>query len=184
MFPSLLKHEERTQMIEELYPIKDYEGRYSITKSGKVWSHPRGTGRGIVKNGKFMSPALCGNSYFGVALYIDHKLKWKSIHRLLAETFIPNPENKAQVNHINGITTDNRLENLEWTTIKENNNHAIRIGLINKQRKLTMEQAEEIRKKYIKVKYGLQKLALEYGVDSKCVWKIIKNRNYMVQIGV
>jgi hypothetical protein len=118
----------------------------------------------------------------------------KKVHRLIAEAFIPNPENKPQVNHINGIKYDNFVDNLEWVTHKENTKHAIDNGLfyfnsseesINKIIKkgslngnalLSEEKVLEIRKKYKPRIYTKAMLALEYGVKESCI-KDVVNRN-------
>tara|TARA_R110000744_G_scaffold3002_1_gene11813 strand:+ start:253 stop:720 length:468 start_codon:yes stop_codon:yes gene_type:complete len=84
--------------------------------------HPCGTILRIYKNKtKEMKPSK-QNGYMRVSLYKDVKRKTFYIHRLLALHFIPNPENKPCIDHINGIRDDNRLENLRWVTNKENMN--------------------------------------------------------------
>ena len=93
----------------ELFDIDGYEN-YKITKDGKVWS----------KRSKiFLKLTLC-NGYYFIHLRSNGKGKHISINRLVAQTFIPNPDNKPYVNHINCDKTDNRVENLEWVTQKEN----------------------------------------------------------------
>lgn len=85
--------------------------------------HPCGTILRIYKNKtKEMKPYKDKNGYIVVTLCKKGKTKKFSVHRLLAITFIPNPENKTDVDHINGIKDDNRLENLRWLTHKENSN--------------------------------------------------------------
>ena len=95
---------------------------YSVTEDGRVFSH---------FYNKFLKPFLRESTYgyFYVNLYKDGKKSKHSIHRLVANAYIPNQYNKPQVNHINGKKLDNRLENLEWVTASENGIHAYKNGL-------------------------------------------------------
>ena len=101
--------------------LKDYPN-YSITKDGKVFSH---------KTNKFLSNRNNKNrGYNYVVLYTNNTHKNILVHRLVAIAYLQNPLNKRCVNHINGIKTDNRVENLEWNTHSENSKHAYKNGLV------------------------------------------------------
>lgn len=89
--------------------------KYLISKEGFVVNE---------KTGRKLKPQNNGNGYTKVTLTIQGVQIQKYIHRLVAKAFIPNPENKPQVNHINGIKTDNKVDNLEWCTNQENQIHA------------------------------------------------------------
>ena len=103
--------------------IIGFENKYKITNTGKVWSN--------YKN-DYLKPSKNRKGYFLVSLSINRSLnKTLSIHRLVAIHFIPNIENKSQVNHIDGNKENNNVSNLEWNTNKENNKHAIDNGLFN-----------------------------------------------------
>ena len=98
--------------------IKGYEGLYAITSCGKVYSY---------RNKIFLKPSKDKNGYLMVCLYQNGKSKTHKIHRLVAEAYIPNITNKPTVNHKDEIKTHNWVGNLEWMTMKENNNYGTRI---------------------------------------------------------
>jgi len=91
--------------------INGYEN-YLIYSDGRVWSKKG--------KGKFLKSTECKKGYLRVKLYNKGKRKNYRINRLVALHYIPNPENKSQVDHINRIKNDNRIENLRWVTDSEN----------------------------------------------------------------
>lgn len=93
---------------------------YQITKDGKIRNK---------STQKIRKNSLGHLGYPVVSLRKNGKMYLRTIHILLARTFIPNPENKPEVNHIDGNKANYKLENLEWVTRKENDNHARRTGL-------------------------------------------------------
>jgi len=162
--------------------IKGYEGLYQISSEGRVKSLKRCSGY-IMKQTKSTDGYLFVN-----LLDSSHKRKSHRVSRLVAINFIENPENKPQVNHINGIVTDNRISNLEWSTPSENMRHAVKLGLWRKENmvtknngiksKLSDEKVTEIKalkKKYPK-KYTYKKLASKYGVKVGVIQYALHNR--------
>lgn len=104
--------------------IKNYEGLYAATEDGRIWSY---------KRKKFLKPIDNGFGYYRVDLCKDGKAKRFLVHRLIAETFLPNPENKPCINHKDENKSNNALSNLEWATYKENNNYGTHNEKIRKK---------------------------------------------------
>ena len=101
---------------EKWLPVKGYEGRYEISDLGRVRS---------LSDGGILRPAVNNNGYSHLTLSKDGKRKDFRVHRLVAQHFIKNDGGKRDVNHKNGIKTDNRACNLEWLTHSENEQHKI-----------------------------------------------------------
>ena len=110
-----------------MLPIPGYKKHYSITISGRVWSH---------KRKHWIASQISKAGYLRVELWKDGTANKHSIHRILAETFLPIANMEVlTVNHRNGVKADNNLDNLEWLTQSENQKHAYRIGLQKGYRK-------------------------------------------------
>lgn len=164
--------------------IKGYEGQYQVSNMGRILSKERTvevllrgrkTTNKVFEKLKVFYSAMGG--YYGVLLSQNGKNKSYRVHRLIAKEFIENPENKPYINHINGIKTDNRVENLEWCTASENLQHAYNIGLMNRPiencnfSKLSLQQITEIRNTY-KRNTALQ-LSKQFNVTRTTIYNIV-----------
>lgn len=168
--------------------VEGYEKRYLVSNLGRI---KRPT-RIEVRNNRarrpqeyrikeaFLKCPINKEGYRNLNLKngVHVKSKLERVHRLVAKAFIPNPKNLPFVNHINGIKTDNRVENLEWCTPQYNAKHAGETGLVKRGEqhwcfKLTDAQAIEIREKYAKGDTTHRKLGKEFGVSSMVIFTIV-----------
>ena len=146
--------------------IHEYSSSYEVSNFGRVRSLDKRDLPHRLRKGKILK--LSKPKYPLATLSHNGKIKHISVHRLVALAFIPNPENKPQVNHIDGNTTNNNVSNLEWATRSENQSHAVRTGLRKRgedwcRAKLSESEVLEIHRRY-KSEPGRQ-LAAEFGVS-------------------
>lgn len=148
---------------------REYKG-YRVTDTGEVFGKKRFK----------LKPVLNKRGYYQYSLSENNVIKVIDAHRLVAILFIPNPDNKEEVNHIDGNKLNNNVWNLEWNTPMENTTHAIRTGLSNSKgsyngmSKLTEKQVMEIRQ--LKGKLMHKEIAEKYGVGRTTITMILNNK--------
>lgn len=159
-------------MKETWHSIPGYEGLYEISSIGRIKSLRKIKNIFTAKNG-----------YKYTTLYKNNTGTIGYLHRLMAIVFIPNPNNYPEVNHIDFDKSNNSLKNLEWCSHRYNMKHAWinnRFSL-SSWRKLTISQAEDIRKIYKTEKISQDKLAKKYNVTAMTVNSIVNNKGYITQ---
>jgi len=165
--------------------IKDYEGIYQVSNLGRIKSISRvkwNRFQFINVEEKILKTSIHKTGYINIQLSKNSVSKNFSLHRLIAECFIENPEKKPCINHINGKKEDNSIDNLEWSTYSENNLHARKSGL----NKISMRQRESAKKLCSKIVLNLetgifydtiQAAAASYNVSGKKAYIFIKTKN-------
>jgi len=140
----------------------------NITKEGKVFV-----------NGKEKPIFDNGSGYKFVCLEGRNQY----VHRLVGKKYVPNPDNKEQINHRDCDKSNNHYENLEWVSNQENRDHAILNKLWGKnileKRKLTDEQAQQVREMYVKNVISAKKIGMLFNVSKSTILSIINNKSYI-----
>lgn len=166
------KNDEGVECIEQWKDVFGYEGLYQVSDLGRVLS----LNYNHTNKPRLLKQKIDKNGYLLVTLFLTHS-KNNKVHRLVAQVFILNPENKPQVNHIKGVKIDNRFFMLEWNTSKENNRHSVNTGLrkcigsFNPKAKLSEENALSIKNSILKSK----ELASIYNVSTSTINAIKRN---------
>jgi predicted XRE-type DNA-binding protein len=168
-------------MIEIWKPIKGFEGRYEVSNLGRVKSLDMEVFNGRAyynKTGRILKVSKSGN-YQVVSL---GKSTRRLVHRIVAETFLENPHDKKTVNHKDGNKDNNKVDNLEWLTQKENNLHARINGLNNVKGennpmcKFTDKLVLEMRNKFETGLYKQSELAEMFGVSRMQTHRIVTRK--------
>src|ERR1035437_48694 len=164
--------------------VSGYDGLYKVSNFGRILS----VGDGCNLIDKILKARVNKMGYLQLVIRKYHVEKTFLAHRLIALAFIPNPQNLPQVNHIDGVKTNNHISILEWVSSSGNKIHALKLGLINVPKgekhwaaKLSDVQIAEIKQKYKWYVYTSTMLAKEYNTTRSNISQIINNqrRNYL-----
>ncbi len=163
--------------LEEFRDVSSYEGYYQVSNLGRVRSVDRVIERKNWRKQSFKGRVLKSamvKGYLRVGLCKNGVCKDNLIHRLVGVEFIPNSESKPYINHKDGVKDNNVVSNLEWTTPRENSDHATENGFMASgervfNSKLTEKDVSDIRDKYDGGSQSMRNLAVEYGVSGNTI---------------
>ncbi|AYP68230.1 HNH endonuclease [Bacillus phage vB_BcoS-136] len=157
---------------------------YEVSNLGKVRSIDKIDSSGKRKLGKVLKIKVHKNGYCEVVLKLNGRQKTYKVHRLVALAFIQNPENKLQVNHLDGNKENNNIDNLEWSTNGENQLHSRDIGLCKERgethyrAKLTDLDVLKIREMYATKKYTYKSISEKFNISLSVVESVVKRRTW------
>ena len=154
---------------------KAFNSFLEVSDEGEVRSH-----------GRIIKGEICRNGYRRIHVQHDDNDMKILVHRMVAEAFIPNPNNLPLVNHIDGNKLNNSVNNLEWCDYSYNLKHAYKThlrsadGESNNMHKLTATEVQEIRRSYVKRSCGMNSvdLAKKFGVSPKTILNIVRNKSW------
>ena len=157
-----------------LRDIKGFENYYSVSDDGKVYSKIRK---------KYLKLNYKKNGYVYVSLQVNNIKITKRVHRIVAEAFIQNPDNKPFVNHIDGNKSNNNVKNLEWVTGKENNIHAINIGLFDPKKQCHTYELIDVSGNMVYRSKGFQDFINYIGLKKSSIFSYIRNNEGIIKTG-
>jgi len=166
--------------VPDLRPVPGYEGLYSVTADGRVFAHSKRKGYGMHAE-RWLRAGINSGGYFTVVLTHRGINKTRTVHSLVAEAWIGPRPARHDINHIDGVKTNNQVDNLEYCTRSQNVSHAIAIGLFKPprgRRLLTEQQAADARLRCASGERQTE-VAASYGVRKQVIHAIVHNHSYI-----